>query len=222
MSKINISSDTEIKILKKRIVVLEKLNSHYKDMENRVLEARTYAENVVETVTEPLIIMDGNLKVISANKSFYLGFKVNPKETVGKFIYELGNGQWDIPVLRKLLKEIITKRNILDNFEIEHSFETIGRKIMLLNARRIPPTPAKPKIILLAIEDVTYRTQIQKEVTDTLEEKVDERTKQLDEVNQKLKEKISDLEIINKAAVGRELKIIELKKEIGELRKMIK
>jgi len=218
MKKINISSDIEVKILKKRIDVLEKLNSHYKEMEEKVLEARSYAENIVETVTEPLVIMDGNLKVISANKSFYLGFKVNPKETVGRHIYDLGNGQWDIPVLRKLLKEIITKRNTLDNFEIEHTFETIGRKIMLLNARRIPPTPAKPRIILLAIEDITYRKEVQLKITETLEEKVEERTKQLDEVNQKLKEKISDLEIINRAAVGRELKIIELKKEIAELR----
>lgn len=222
MNKINISSDIEIKILKKRIDVLEKLNSHYKDMEEKVLEARMYAENIVETVTEPLIIMDGELKIISANKSFYAGFKVNTKDTVGRYIYELGNGQWDIPILRKMLKEIITKRNSLDNFEIEHTFESIGHKIMLLNARRIPPTPAKPRIILLAIEDITYRKEIQREVTATLEDKIVERTKQLDVVNQRLKEKISDLEIINKAAVGRELKIIELKKEVAELRERIK
>lgn len=222
MNKINASSDLEIIILKKRIDVLERLNAHYKDMEEKVLEARTYAENIVETVTEPLIIMDGNLKVISANKSFYQGFKVSPKETVGRFIYELGNGQWDIPVLRKLLKEIITKRNTLDSFEIEHTFETIGHKIMLLNARRIPPTPAKPRIILLAIEDITERKIMQEKITVNLEGQVAERTKKLDEVNRQLQEKISDLEIINKAAVGRELKIIELKKEIQELRSRIK
>ncbi len=182
-------------------------------------EAQAYAENVVETVREPLIIMDGNLKIVSANKSFYKTFKVHIKETKGQFIYDLGNGQWDIPELRKLLKEIITKKDTLDDYEIQHKFETIGQKTMLLNARRIPPTPAKPRIILLAIEDITEKQKMQQEITGGLKERVQERTKQLDALNQRLKEKISELEIFNKAAIGRELKIIELEKEIQGLRK---
>lgn len=222
MVKISKDYDSETKLLRRRIVVLEKLNAHYKDIESKYAEARIYAQNIVETVKQPLIIMDGDLRVLSANKSFYSGFKVNYKETEGRFIYDLGNGQWDIPLLKKLLKEIITKKNILDDYEIDHKFETIGRKIMLLNARRIPPTPAKARIILLSIEDITERKKTQKVVTVGLEEKVKARTKQLDAVNQQLQEKISELEIFNKAAINRELKMIELEKENKELRKKLK
>jgi len=218
MLKNGLSSDNEISLLKKRIAVLEEMNSHYKDMEGKVSEARLYAENIVETVREPLLIMDGELRVFSANKAFFETFKVRSGDTLGQFIYDLGNGQWNIPGLRKLLREIITKRNTLDDYEMEHNFESIGRKIMLLNARRIPPTPAKPKIILLAIEDITERKSMQQQIKVGLEKKVEERTKELDAVNQQLKEKIVDLEVINKAAVGRELKMIELKKEIERLR----
>jgi len=222
MDKANKNPNNEIKLLRKRIAVLEKLNAHYKDMENKISEARAYAENIVSTVTQPLIIMNGDLRVISANHSFYKTFKVNPKETENKFIYDLGNRQWDIPQLRRSLKEIITKKNTIDDYEIEHKFETIGRKIMLLNARRIPPTPARARIILLAIEDITERQKTQKEITVNLEKRVKIRTKQLDAVNIKLQEKISELEIFNKAAINRELKMIKLEAEIKMLRKKIK
>ena len=222
MNKINKNYDNEMKLLRRRIIVLEKLNAHYKDIENKYTESRLYAQNIVETVKQPLLILDGDLRVISANKSFYKTFKVNPKETENQFIYDLGNRQWDIPQLRRLLKEIITKKNVLDDYEIEHKFETIGKKIMLLNAQRIPPTPARARIILLAIEDITERKKMQKEITVGLEEKVQARTKQFDVVNQQLQEKISELEIFNKAAINRELKMIELEKENKELRKKIK
>ncbi len=140
---------------------------------------------------------------------------------MGRFVYDLGNGQWNIPDLRRILKEIITEKNVLSDYEMSHVFESIGRKDMLLNARRIPPTPARPRIILLAIEDVTERRKTQREVTREFEKKVEERTRQLDMVNEQLNEKISELEIFNKAAIGRELKMIELKKEIDVLRKRI-
>lgn len=222
MNKVNKNYDNEMKLLRRRIIVLEKLNKHYKDMEDKYTEARLYAQNIVETVMQPLIIMDGDLRVVSANKSFYKGFKVNPKETEGQFIYDLGNGQWNIPKLRRLLKEIITKRNTLDDYEIEHKFETIGLKTMLLNARRIPPTPARARIILLSIEDVTERNRMQKDIKFGLETQVTARTNQLDVVNQELRAKISELEIFNKAAIDRELKIIKLEKENKELRSRIK
>lgn len=218
MDKTNKNLESEVDLLRKRIAVLEELNAHYKEIEERFSEAREYAQNIVETVREPLIIMDGELKVISANKAFYKTFQVNSEETQGQFIYDLGNGQWDIPDLRKLLIEVITKKDTLDDFEITHKFETIGEKTMLLNARRIPPTPAKPRIILLAIEDVTEYKNMQREVSMNLTDKVNERTKQLDVVNSQLKEKISELEIFNKAAIGRELRLMELEKEIKELR----
>lgn len=120
-------------------------------------EAREYAEEIIATVREPLLVLDINLKVLLANKVFYQIFKVNPEETIGRFIYDLGNGQWDIPKLRRLLENILPKKNIFEDYEVKHSFETIGEKTMLLNARCIPRPPKKPQIILLAIEDITVR-----------------------------------------------------------------
>lgn len=125
-------------------------------------EAREYAESIVETIREPLIVLDASLKVISANKSFYQTFKVNPKETRGRFIYDLGNRQWSIPKLRKLLEDILPHNASFDDYEIEHDFPRIGRRTMVLNARRIPRPPAKPRIILLAIEDITKRKKMEK------------------------------------------------------------
>jgi PAS domain S-box-containing protein len=118
-------------------------------------KAREYAESIVETVREPLIVLDTGLKVISANHSFYQTFKVNPEETKGQFIYDLGNRQWDIPKLRTLLEDILPKNNVFDNYEIEHNFETIGPKTMLLNARRLDTA----QMVLLAIEDITEGRQ---------------------------------------------------------------
>jgi PAS domain S-box-containing protein len=116
-------------------------------------DARVYAESIVETIREPLIVLDTDLKVISANNSFYQTFKVNPEETKGQFIYDLGNRQWDIPKLRQLLEEVLPGNNTFDDYEIEHAFETIGPKTMLLNARRLDSV----QMILIAIEDITER-----------------------------------------------------------------
>ena len=118
---------------------------------------RTIEESIVETVREPLIVLDADLRVISANKSFYRSFKVNPKETQGRLIYDLGNRQWNIPKLRKLLEDILPKSTTIENYEIEHDFKTIGPKTMLLNARRLEST----HMILLAIEDITERKKVE-------------------------------------------------------------
>jgi len=219
MATIKKSPEKEIKLLRKRIAILEKLNAHYKEVDVKIVEAQIYAQNIVETIREPLLILDGALKVVSANKAFYRNFKVDKKETQGRFVYDLGNGQWDIPQLRKLLKEVITKKNTFNDYEIAHKFETIGEKTMLLNARRIPPTPAKPRIILLAIEDVTAYRKLQLENASDSRKQAQKRAAQLDALNKKLKEKISELEVFNKAAIGRELTMIELKKEIETLKK---
>jgi PAS domain-containing protein len=108
-----------------------------KRAERAVQEARDYAESIVETVREPLVVLDTNLKVISVNRAFYQTFKVTPEDTEGKLIYDLGNHQWDISKLRILLEEILPRNNQFQNFEVDHEFPTIGRKIMLLNARQI-------------------------------------------------------------------------------------
>jgi two-component system CheB/CheR fusion protein len=116
--------------------------------------ARIYAESIVETVREPLIILDREYTVQSANTAFYRTFQVTPEDTVHKRIYELGNRQWDIPQLHKLLEEIIPQNASFDDYEVEHDFPAIGWRKMLLNARRIEQIGAQLDLILLAIEDV--------------------------------------------------------------------
>lgn len=117
------------------------------------------ADSIVDTVREPLLVLSADLRVRKANRSFYRTFKVTPEETVGKLIYDLGNQQWDIPWLRKLLEEVLPKDTAFDDFEVEHVFPTIGRKFMLLNARRICRKDNQTEFILLAIEDTTERRQ---------------------------------------------------------------
>jgi two-component system CheB/CheR fusion protein len=116
--------------------------------------ALKYAESIVDTVREPLMILNERLKVISANSSFYKMFKSSPEETENILIYNLGNGQWDIPKLRKLLEEIIPRENSFNDFKVDHHFPVIGQKTMLLNARMIDQADQR-KLILLAIEDIT-------------------------------------------------------------------
>ena len=118
-------------------------------------------EDIVGTIREPLLVMDSDLKVISASRSFYTFFKVKPEETVGQLIYDLGNKQWDIPKLRELLENILPEKVAFDNYEVEHEFTTIGRRTMLLNARQIERAMGKERIILLAIEDITERKKIE-------------------------------------------------------------
>jgi PAS domain S-box-containing protein len=103
--------------------------------------------------------------VVTASRSFYEFFKVKPEETVGQLIYDLGNKQWDIPKLRELLETILPLKTSFDNYEVEHDFTTIGRRVMLLNARQIQRMLGKERIILLAIEDITER----KKTEDTLQ-----------------------------------------------------
>ena len=116
-------------------------------------------EDIVGTIREPLLVLDSDLKVILANKSFINTFKVTREETLSSLIYDLGNRQWDIPKLRELLEKILPENNTFDNYEVEHDFATIGRRTMLLNARQIEQVMGKERIILLAIEDITERMQ---------------------------------------------------------------
>jgi two-component system CheB/CheR fusion protein len=123
--------------------------------------AREYAESIINTVREPLISLDQDLRVVTASRSFYEFFKVKPEETVGQLMYDLGNKQWDIPKLRELLETILPQKATFDDYEVEHDFTTIGRRIMLLNARQIQRVLGKERIILLAIEDITERREIE-------------------------------------------------------------
>ena len=120
-------------------------------------EVSIFAENIINTVREPLLALDQDLRVVKANRSFYNFFKVTDSETIGNLIYDLGNNQWDIPKLRELLETILPEKTTFDDYEVEHNFSTIGKRVMLLNARQIKRAFGKEKIILLAIEDITER-----------------------------------------------------------------
>ncbi len=128
-----------------------------KQLRDQLEGALYYAEGIVETVREPLMVLDSDLKVQSANRSFYQTFQTTPPETEGRRIYELGNGQWDIPRLRQLLEEIVPQNAGFENFEVEHDFPGLGVRTMMLNARRLEARPGRPSLILLALEDVTGR-----------------------------------------------------------------
>lgn len=123
-------------------------------------------EDIIETAREPLMVLDADLQVLLASRSFYESFKVTPKETVGNLIYDLGNRQWDIPSLRTLLEEMLPKNNKFDDYEVEHVFSGIGHKVMLLNARRIAQAGSGPQLILLAIEDITEKMRLERELTE--------------------------------------------------------
>ena len=124
-------------------------------------EAREFAESILNTVREPLIVLDQDLRVITASRSFYEVFQVSPEETVGRLIYDLGNKQWDIPKLRELLETILPQKTTFDDYEVEHDFAGMGKRFMLLSARQIERTSGKKQIILLAIEDITERRRLQ-------------------------------------------------------------
>src|SRR5664279_5101928 len=133
-------------------------------------EVSKFAENIIDTVREPLIVLDKDLRVVKASQSFYDFFKVTPDETNGTLIYNLGNNQWDIPKLRELLETILPEKTTFDNFEVEHVFSTIGKRIMLLNARKIQRGLGKEQIILLAIEDITERKGVENRLEITRQE----------------------------------------------------
>ncbi len=165
----------------------------------------TYIKTVVDVVHEPILILDKNLNVMAANESFYRTFQVEAKETEGKMVYKLGNGQWNIPALRKLLEDILPKNTFFKGFEVSHEFPFIGEKIMILNARQIHPhkddtSKVFPPIILLAMEDVTDMMNVAKTLamhTNQFQARLTERTQKL------------------------EIHIVKLEKEINEFKKKI-
>jgi two-component system CheB/CheR fusion protein len=126
-----------------------------------------FAEAIVETVREPLVILNQNLQVMKANKAFYETFRAAPEETEDRLIYDLGNGQWNIPKLRELLENILPAHSTFRNFEVTHEFEHVGRKVMLLNASEIFNPNAQARTILLAIEDATDRKQAEEALQTT-------------------------------------------------------
>lgn len=162
-------------------------------------ESWTYIKDVVDVMREPILILDKDLRVMAANEPFYQTFKVEPKDTAGKVVYELGNGQWNISDLRKLLEDILPKNTFFKGFQVAHEFPFIGRKIMILNARQIhfnSTSALFPPIILLAVEDITEMMAVAETLanhTKQIEDKLTKRTQKLEIHIEKLESEINKL-----------------------------
>lgn len=131
--------------------------SERRRQEQHVQDALTYADNIIATLRVPFVVLDKSLRVQTANQAFYQTFHAEHEKTEGHFIYDLGNGQWNIPRLQSLLEGVLSNSHPIHGYEVEHDFPAIGKKIMLLNARRLESVDSQPGLILLAIEDITER-----------------------------------------------------------------
>jgi hypothetical protein len=131
-------------------------------------DAGTLAQAIVDTVREPLLVLDKDLRVLAASRSFYSTFQVAPRVTQGELLYELGDGQWDIPELRVLLERIVPEHSVMEDYEVEHQFPQIGKRTMLLNARKVFYEGNSHTTLLLGIEDVTARRALEREREDLL------------------------------------------------------
>src|SRR5580692_1004945 len=161
----------------------------FREQFTNVADACALAQSIVDTVREPVVVLDKELRVIAASRSFYAAFEVSPEETEGKLLYALGDGQWDIPKLRLLLEKIIPEHGLITDYEVGHEFPHLGTRIMRLNARQAFYDGGAGTTILLGIEDVTERL--------TLERQKDELLKQKDTLLDELQHRISNsLQII--------------------------
>ena len=132
-------------------------------------DAQILAQAIVNTIPEPFLVLDDKFHVLAASRSFYETFKVDPDQTQDCLLYDLGDGQWDIPALRVLLETIIPEKTSMDGFEVDHDFPDVGRRTMLLNARKVLYEDSPNATILLAFSDVTTRRAIEHEKQDLLE-----------------------------------------------------
>lgn len=174
-------------------------------------EAMHYIKTFSDTAREPFLILSSDLKIIGANESFYKNFQVSKTETENKLVYEIGNGQWNIPELKKLLEGILPEKKAFNDFEVSGDFPKIGVKIMLLNARQLDET----HLVLLAIEDITLKRAIEIKLanyTKDLELGIASKTEELES-------RIDELSKLNEIMLGRELRIAELKEELRRVKK---
>src|SRR5688500_3988073 len=136
-----------------------------------VADAWALAQGIVDTVREPVLVLDKELRVIAASRSFYGAFKVQPNDTQGRLLYALGDGQWDIPKLRVLLEKIIPEKGVMEGYEVEHEFPGLGHRTMRLNARQVFYEGGANTTILLGIEDVTVQRILEREKDELLKNK---------------------------------------------------
>jgi two-component sensor histidine kinase len=158
--------------------------------------AQTLAQAIVNAIPEPFLVLDDRFFVLAASRSFYRTFKVDPDQTMGRLLYALGDGQWDIPALRLLLEEIIPTRTVMDDFEVEHDFPALGHRIMLLNARKVVYDTSPNTTILLAFRDITARRTDEREKA-VLQTRTDELLRQKDILLQEMQHRVANsLQII--------------------------
>ena len=143
----------------------------FSDQFTDVRDACAFAQGIVDTTREPLLVLDQNLRVVAASGAFFSAFNVNLEDTQGVHLYELGDGQWDIPKLRVLLEKIIPERDVMEDYVVEHEFPGLGRRTMCLNARRLSYEKDAHTNILLGIEDVTARRAVEQEKDDLIRQK---------------------------------------------------
>ena len=136
-----------------------------------VADACALAQGIVDTVREPVLVLDKELRVIAASRSFYSAFKVSPEDTQGRLLYALGDGQWDIPKLRVLLEKIIPEHGVMEGYQVEHEFPDLGHRTMRLNARQVFYEEGAEPTILLGMEDVTERFILEREKDELLRQK---------------------------------------------------
>jgi chemotaxis protein methyltransferase CheR len=145
--------------------------TNFSDQFTDVADACALAQSIVDTLREPMLVLDIELRVIAASRAFYSRFKVRPEDTQGRLLYTLGDGQWDIPKLRVLLEQIIPERGVMEGYEVEHEFPDIGQRTMYLNARQVVYKEGAESTILLGIEDVTERRVLEREKDELLRQK---------------------------------------------------
>jgi two-component sensor histidine kinase len=143
----------------------------FREQFTAVADAWALAQGIVDTVREPVLVLDKELRVVAASRSFYSAFKVTPEDTHGRLLYALGDGQWDIPKLRVLLDNIIPERGVMEGYEVEHEFAGIGRRTMCLNARQVFYEGGAGTTILLGMEDITERRVLEREKDELLRQK---------------------------------------------------
>lgn len=167
-----------------------------KRTERLISEEHEHAEAIIRTVPDPLAILTADLRLLSANESFYRAFKVTPEEAKNHLIYELDRGSWNIPALRRLLEDILPRNSFFDDFEVTHHFARLGRRSLLLNARMLKDPAGSTKEILLGIHDITDRKLAEEALAKAraelaryagqLEKQVTKRTAELTAANRRL------------------------------------